>query len=131
MIIKLILSVPLITVIFYTLVGIMKREVWIAGPKPGSLGRATKEKGLRALLFGISFSIIYIFFLFYFASEMQLVLDYKDWISAIGLALVCTWAVIFSERKLPQINPFKIVIPTILIIIVISWLTMFYFTLKP
>lgn len=126
MIIKLILIVPLLTMVFYTVTGIVKRKVWIAGPPP--VFHATKEKDSRALVFGVLFLLLYIFFMFYFISEMKLSFDYKDWIRVIVFSVFSTWFVIFSEKKLDNIkNPFKILIPTLFAIAIVSLLIMFYF----
>jgi hypothetical protein len=129
MIVKLILTIPLLTIVFYTIVGIIKREVWIAGRPPAF--HAIKEKGSRALIFGVLFSILYIFFLFYFIYEMQLSFSSLDWVIIVVLSVLCTWFVVFSEKKLVNIkNPFKVLIPVLAIIAVVSYISMLYFMLQ-
>ena len=127
MIIKLLLVVPLLTIIFYTLVGIMKREVWIVG----SVGRAlhaTKEKGWKALFFGTAFSIIYIFVLLVLVSEMQPPLDYSDWVVSVILAVLCTWPIVFLGKRSVK-DPFKVVVPVLGAITLVSGLVALYFVI--
>ena len=131
MITKIILVVPLLTVVFYTFVGIIKREVWIAGPTPAPGMLAKRENGSRALLFGFSFSIIYIFFLFYFITEMQLFFTYAEWFVIISLSGFCSWFVTYLEKKLSDIkDPFKVVVPALAIIAFVSLLMIWYFLLQ-
>jgi hypothetical protein len=118
MIVKLLLLVPLLTVIIYTIVGAIKREVWIAGfPRL----KAVRLKESRALFFGFSFSIIYIFLIFYFINEMQLILDYKDWIIAVIFASLLTGLAIYLEKNLIKINTFKFKIVMLIILAAISF----------
>lgn len=121
-----------LTLSFYLLVGVIKKDLWITVPKPGlgAVFPAERKQGWRAAMFGLSSIFLIIFGLIGFTYAYNIHYEISEIILSIVISSLIAGFVKYSEKKLPTINPFKTVIPVLVVIILVSYLVLMVILLQ-
>jgi len=120
-----------LTLILYFLVGIFKKQFFISIPAGGLSADYAKDKrtGWSAVVLGIATMLLVLFGLVGFTDFYNISYTSHDYVISIILSSSLVYFIKIAERKLPKIkiNPFKVLIPTLVMIIFLTCIFLILF----